>query len=279
MPFFDKIGKTVSDLFKKGDYNLNRTVKLTIPDGDTKVEVTVKEAGGVNTKVKYTQKGGIPGITSRFGGDFSLQTDTNDQYVLESKKNKFGDNVDADLKVDTAKNNVGTKIRYKNKNYAAQVNLDSNYQTKDIGFNSSLVFGTDGVSVGAQAKGKVKSGNLGAVDFDVAVDWANGDSNYSLKTSNYISNVALAASKAYGKDTVAASLNHDIERGTSSAAIGGEFGLDNKSTVKGFLETSGNIFALYKYKFSDRVGFEFGAQANLGDLSKFSNVGYKLSFQ
>jgi len=276
VPFFKDIGKTVSDLFKKGDYDLQRTVKVTIEDGGNSVETKVKDSGSkLKTTVKFASGSTI---SKQFGGRFSVKADTSDNYEVEVKKLKFG-GVKTDSKLDTAKTSLTFKNKFSDATYNANADIGYNYDNQNVSVDAGFVFGKEGVSVGGSAKSTFSEGNFGDVDYNVGIEWNQGSSNYSLKTGKQIGNVTLAAFKNFGNDTVAVSLYHDIESGNSSAAVGGSWGLDDKSSVQGFLESGGQLRALYNYKLSSRVGFKFGAQTSLSDLASFQNVGYQLSFK
>jgi len=272
MPFFSDIGKGVSDLFKKKDYTLNKTVKVTIPDDKVKVETTVADSGkGLSCKTKYTQSN----ITAKFGGSLAVTADTTDNYVVELKKLALVDKLTSDLKLDTKDNTYSSTFKYSDAAYKAQFAYS---HEKSVG--ASFVMSQEGISVGGEVSAQFSSGfDVSKKDWNVGVEWAQGNSNYSLKTSDQIDTVTLAASKNYGNSTVAVQLKHGMSDGETSASVGGKFGLDDNSSVQGFLGSGGDVFALYKYRLSSRVSASIGAQTNLGQLEGFQNVGYKLEFQ
>jgi len=271
MPFFADIGKGVADLFKKKDYTLNKTVKVTIPDDNVKVETTVTDSGSLSCKTKYTQTG----ISTKFGGSLAITADTTDNYVVELKKLALASGVTSDLKLDTKDNTYSSTFKYSDAAYKAQFAYSHD---KSVG--ASFVMTQEGISVGGEVSATFSSGfDVAKKDWNVGVEWAQGNSNYSLKTSDQIDNVTLAASKNYGSSTVAVQLKHGMSDGETSASVGGKFGLDDNSSVQGFLGSGGDVFALYKYRLSSRVTGSIAAQTNLGQLDGFQNVGYKLEFQ
>jgi len=275
MVFFGDFGKTVTDLFKKSKYELNKTLKVTAKSENTEwtSESTfpVKAGGSLKTKNTYKQS------DKKFGAlEVELQT-TCAKFDYETPK-----------LVDGLKTNV--VVEYPN------VSLKGKYAPKDTMAKGKATVKCDSTdtskaSVSAEVSaelqpnlflgGELKYSNAkGMQDYSVGAHYVKGDTQLTLKTGNNFDSVHAQLYKKYSDcGEVAADYDMDLNSYAPTCTVGGKLKLDGgKSHVQGCVKSDGLVYMLYKHQLSDRLAGTVGTTFNIQNVDAI-NLHYKFEFE
>ena len=85
--------------------------------------------------------------------------------------------------------------------------------------------------------------------------------------------------RKFGTYELAARLKHEGEHDRSTLELGGKVSFDKKTSLQGVLESSGNLSAVYSYKFNQNFTGSVGVTTNVTSGRGFNDVGFKLAYK
>jgi len=270
MVFFSDFGKVVTDLFKKKDYTLNRSIKLKCSSENTEwtteSSFPIAEGGKVSSKAKYKQ-------TDKTLGAITIEVPSSKSMKIDYEAPKFCDGMKVNMICELPKAQI--KGKYAQGPNAAKLCLESpvgSTNPTQVGITAEVAREIQGVWVG----GEVKYNAKGAMSYKAGANYAVSDTQLSLKGNLEVLDVQLHKKIEGGE--VAAHYNLNYEEKAHLVSVGGKWNVDDKSSVQGFVQSDGNTFLLYKHRLSDRLTAHLGTEFDMNKSRDDVNVHYKLEF-
>jgi len=275
MVFFGDFGKTVTDLFKKKKYELNKTLKVTAKSSNTEwiSESTfpVKAGGSLTSKNTYKYK------DKKFG---ALELELNNASAkFDYETPKLVEGLKTNVVVESP--NVSLKGKYNCKDTMAKgkatVKVDSTDTSKASVSAEVSAELQPNLFVGGELK---YSNGKGLQDYSVGAHYVKGETQLTLKTSNNFDSVNVQLYKKYSESgEVAANYDMDLNSYAPTCTVGGKLKLDGgKSHVQGCVKSDGLVYMLYKHQLSDRLAGSVGTTFNIQNVEDV-NLHYKFEFE
>jgi len=268
MVFFADFGKTVTDLFKKKDYELHRSLKLKCSSGSTEwtAESCFLPNGDATTKAKYKQ------TDKRFGA-VEIEVPNTKAMKVDYQVPSLMDGLKLNLISENPK--ASLKAKYEQGQNAAKVCVETAMNnTSKVGLSAEVAREVQGVWVGGEVKYNTEEGLKGYMG---GLHYKKSDTQFSLQGNLDVLNVQLH--KQYSSSgEVAANYEMNMKTKEPVVSVGGKWALDEKSTAQGFIQSDGNTFLLYKHKLSDRCTLHLGSTFDMNRDQANANVHYKVGF-
>jgi len=271
MVFFADFGKTVTDLFKKKDYELQRSIKVKCASANTEwtaeSSFPITGAGGSTTKAKYKQK------DKKFG-TMTIEVPNNKAMKIDYEAPNFVDGFKMNLISEYPK--ASLKGKYEEGETAAKFCVNTTMtNTSQLGLEAEVAREIQGIWVGGEVKYHTADGLKGYL---AGMHYKTDDTQLSLKTNTDDLHVQLHK-KYSSSGEVAANYDLNLKDYTPSVSVGGKWKLDEKCTAQGFVKSDGNTYLLYKHKLTDRCTAHLGTSFNMNGVNDNVNVHYKFEFE
>jgi len=267
MVFFSDFGKVVTDLFKTKDYEMNRSLKLKCTSENTEwtteSSFPITDAGETVSKAKYKQ-------TDESFGAITIEVPNTKVMKIDYQTPGFVDGLKVNMICEIPK--VSIEGKYEQGQNAAKVCLDATDKFSKFGFRGEVAREIKGLWVG----GEVKCDGAEIKGWMTGLNYKTSDTQLSLKTNTDVLNAHLHKSIEGGE--VAAFYDLKYEGNVHLVSVGGKWNLDDKSSVQGFVQSSGNTYLLYKHKLSSRCTAHLGTVFNMNGANDDVNVHYKFEF-
>jgi len=268
MVFFSDFGKVVTDLFKKKDYTLNRSIKLKCSSENTEwtteSSFPIAEGGNVSSKAKYKQ-------TDKTLGAITIEVPNSKAMKIDYEVPKVVDGLKLNMICELPKASI--KGKFAQGPNAAKFCLQTTTETpKKVGLTAEIAREIQGVWVG----GEVRYSANGVIGYNAGANYAISDTQLSL-TGNLDCLDAQLHKKIEGGE-VAAHYNLNYTDKAHLVSVGGKWNVDDKSSVQGFVQSNGNTYLLYKHKLSNRLTAHLGTEFDMNKSKDDVNVHYKLEF-
>lgn len=268
MVFFSDFGKVVTDLFKVKDYKMNRSLKLKCASDNTEwtteSSFPITADGETVSKAKYKQ-------TDKTLGAITIEVPNNKAMKIDYKTPGFVDGLDVNMICELPKASI--KGEYAQGQNAAKFCLETSIDNASkFGLTGEVAREIQGLWVG----GEVKYKSDGNEEWMTGVNYKTSDTQLSLKTNLNVLNAHLHKSIDGGE--VAAFYDLKYKENIHLVSVGGKWGLDDKSSVQGFVQSDGKTHLLYKHKLSSRCTAHLGTVFDMNGANDDVNVHYKFEF-
>jgi len=267
MVFFGDFGKTVTDLFKKKDYELHRSLKLKCTTGTTEwtAESCFLPNQDVTTKAKYKQ------ADKKFGA-IEIEVPSNKAMKVDYQVPSLMDGLKLNLVSENPK--ASLKAKYQQEQTAAKVTIETGTNDpSQVKLSVEVAREVKGFWVGGEVNYNIADGvssYMGGVHYEAA------DTQFSLKGN--AENVSAQLHKKYSSAGEVAA-NYDMDfKAYPVVSVGGKWGLDDFSTAQGFINSEGGTHLLYKHKLSDNCTLHLGSTFNVNAMKDDAIVHYKVEF-
>jgi len=276
MVFFSDFGKTVTDLFKKKDYEFNRSVKLKCTTNNTEwtSESTfpITEAGKSTTKSKCMQK-------SKKFGKITLEVPNTKPMKVEYETPSLMSGFNVKLVSESPK--ISVEAKYKQGQTAGKCSVST--KTSDsstLELKAQIAREIKGLWVGGEVKYDVQEGFKG---YNAGLHYRTSDAQISLEGNHDKIDMRLHTTYSE-KGQIAANFNMNIKENDQLVSVGGKWQMDEGCTIQGFCQSGqskANAYLLYKHKISNYCTAHIGSTFDLGLASIVDNIDhhYKLVFE
>jgi len=271
MVFFKDFGKTVTDLFKKKDYEFHRSVKLKCTSNNTEWtnESTFQfaEEGKPTTKSTFKQKSEKYGI-------INLEAPSTKPLKVEYETPSLTTGLK--VKLISVSPEMTVEAKYKQGQMAGRCSVSTTTSNSSkLELKADIAREIKGLWLGGEVKYDVQEGVKG---YKAGIHYTTSDAQVSLKGN--LDAVDMQLHTTYtDSGQVAANFNMDFKNQSQLVSVGGKWQVDKKCTVQGFCQSNGNTYLLYKHKISNYCTAHLGSIFNLTKVVDNVNVHYKLVFQ
>lgn len=270
MVFFSDFGKKVSDLFKKKDYELQRSVKLKCKSGKTEwtteSRFAIEVDGQSTTKTKYKQNSG------KFGA-ITLEIPNNKPMKVDYETPNLMDGLQMNLISEASKVSLETECERGQIAAKCSVSTSTSNPSK-LGLTAEVARDIGGLWFGGEVEYDTEEGPKG---YMAGVSYTDSDTQVVLQGNLKELKVHLH-SKCSETGEVAADYHMDLKENIRMVSVGGKWQVDEKCSVQGFIQSDGNSYLLYKHKLSDYCTAHFGSTFGCSSVKDNVNVHYKLEF-
>jgi len=267
MVFFSDFGKVVTDLFKTKDYEMNRSLKLKCKSDNTEWSTEssfpISDAGQTNSKAKYKQ-------TDETFGAITIEVPSQKPMKIDYETPGFVDGLKVNMICEYPKTSI--EGEYAQGQNAAKFCVKATDKFSKFGFTGEVAREVKGLWVG----GGVKLDGAELEEWKTGVSYTTSDTQLSLKTNTDVLQAHLHKGIEGGE--VAALYDLKYKDNAQLVSVGGKWTLDDKSSVQGFVQSSGNTYLLYKHKLSSRCTAHLGTAFNMNGANDDVNVHYKFEF-
>jgi len=271
MVFFKDFGKTVTDLFKKKDYEFNRSVKLkcTSDNREWTSESTFPfaEAKQPTTKSTCKQK------SEKFG-TIKVEVPSTKPLKVEYETPNLTTGINVKMISESPK--ITVEAKYKQGQTAGKCSVaTTTSNSSKLQLKAEIAREIKGLWVGGEVKYDVQEG---VKDYKAGLHYATSDAQVSLKGNHDAVDMQLHTNYT-DSGQVAANFNMDFKNQSQMISVGGKWQVDEKCTVQGFCQSDGNAYLLYKHKISKYCTAQLGGTFGLTKIVDNVNVHYKLVFE
>jgi predicted regulator of Ras-like GTPase activity (Roadblock/LC7/MglB family) len=247
-PTFGNIGKKVADLFKK-KFEDSKKHTLTIKN-KSKTGVNVESVATVESKISGATKATYKEASL---GEFEVNCSTRGDLKGQATLDKLFKGLKVILSGghgDLAGKEPGfgakASAEYSQDFFSSTLDVTVNPEKSSGKVDASVVIGFDGLSVGGEVKTTVNNeANFDLADHNFGVQYAKDDFIAALKTSCRGDIVTASYHHTISKEQQAAGqfvYNPDGEASQQKVfTIGCEHQLDKDTTIKGMLDSNGNL--------------------------------------
>ncbi|CAM6092879.1 unnamed protein product [Calypogeia fissa] len=269
--FYHDIGKKAKDLIHK-DYNY-----------DHKFTVTTATSAGLDFVTTGTKKG------EGFAADINTKFKRN--------------NISADVKVDTKSNILATVTvdeiapgaksifsftipDHKSGKVEVQYALDNVGITGSIGLTPNplvhftAAIGSDGVVMGGELSYDTASGTL--TKYNAAIGFNKPDFSTSvqlLEKGDVVKASYIHLVNAESRAQVASEIAHKFSKNENTFTVGGSYGLDPLTTVKGRLNNHGRLAGLLQHEWRPKSLVTLSGEVDTKALDKSAKIGLALALK
>lgn len=262
---FADLGKNVTDLFKQKKYSFGQTleVKHKSPQFETTTKAVVQDA---KTSSELTTKYSC----SKYG-NLEITTDSVAKFSGKAELTKLADGLKVTVEGSQgkSKNVYSAEAKFVKDSVAAVAKVDC---CKKLDVNA--VVGHDGLAVGGAIRFDGAQGQVS--DYNAAVQYNKNDFAVTIKTADKLDQLNVQiANQVDSRTFLAAEFQYNLAEETRKLQFGGQYKLDNETTVKAKLAQDGQISAVWQHQLNRNANLSFGVETN-PDLSN-TKAGFKLS--
>jgi len=262
MVFFEDFGKTVRDLLKKGDYE-GHGMTLTCTTANSKLSTECLLPGGSKFSVADERYGNIK-LEAR--DELEKRFEYNSPTLMERFNVKFGiSKFEGALSTDYAEGQLAAKCK---------VELLTKSGEK-FALTGEVAKEMQGLWIGGELK--CTSVN-GLEEAKVGMHYEKDGTELSFRTDFDELNVQLWK-KYSSRGSMAANYDLNLNCEGALVSVGGILNLDEHCLIRGFLQSDGNTYLLYKQKLSDQLSASVGTSFVLNKIMSNVNVSYRLEFE
>lgn len=262
MVFFEDFGKTVRDLLKKGDYE-GHGMTLTCTTENSKLSTEWLFPGGNKFSAADKRYGNIK-LEAR--DKYEKRFEYNSPTLMEKFNMRFGiSKSEGALSADYAEGQLAAKCK---------VELLTRSGEK-FAFTGEVATEMQGLWIGGELKCNTVDG---LTKTKVGMHYEKDDTELSFRTDFDELNVQLWK-KYYSRGSMAANYDLDLNYERALVSVGGIFNLDEHCLIRGFLQSDGNTYLLYRQKLSDQLSASVGTSFVLHKIMSNVNVSYRLEFE
>jgi len=262
MVFFEDFGKTVRDLLNKGDYE-GHGMTLTCTTENSKLSTECLFPGGNKLSAADKRYGNIKlEALDKLGKRFEYNSPT----LMEKFNVRFGiSNSEGALSTDYIEEQLGAKCK---------VELLAR-RGDNLTFTGEVAKEMQGLWIGGELKCNTVDGLKGA---KVGMHYEKDDTELSFRTDFDELNVQLWKNYC-SRGSMAANYDLDLNCERALVSVGGIFHLDEQCLIRGFLQSDGNTYLMYRQKLSDQLSASVGTSFVLHKIMSNVNVSYRLEFE
>lgn len=263
--FFNDINKSVNDLFKQKKYTFGKQVE--IKQNSANFETTSKAQLSGSSNAELTTK-----YTDKAFGTVEVSTNSVDNISTKIVANKIADGLKVTVEAARKKDiSASIEAKYTKDSVAAVATFD-----KKLNLGLDAVIAHSGLSVGGSAKVSVTTQDV--LDYNAAIQYTKDGFVGTISTANKFDQISAQLSNQVDSRTfLATEFKYNLGNEQRSLQFGGQYKLDNDTTVKAKVNSAGAISAVWAHQLNSNATLSLGVDTDSSFAA--TNAGFKLELK